>query len=81
MLSLLTLPTTRRTPPRCPGMQQFPRMPHGRRLRSPTNRGRHGHSILTSVVIVGLVLAGLLWLPPAESLTRQGLTVTLGAHR
>jgi hypothetical protein len=81
MLSLLTLPTTRRTPPRCQGINQLPRVPHSPRLRSPTNRGRHSHSILTSVVIVGLVLAGLLWLPPAESLTRQGLTVTLGVHR
>jgi hypothetical protein len=37
--------------------------------------------MLTSVVIVGLALAGLLWLPPAQSLTSQWPVITLDAHR
>ncbi|WPL17106.1 hypothetical protein Thiowin_02094 [Thiorhodovibrio winogradskyi] len=81
MPTLLTMPTTNRKHSRCPRINQLPRAPHGPRLRSPAIRGRHGHSMLTSVVIVGLVLAGLLWLPPAESLSRQWPVITPGVHR
>ncbi|WPL17075.1 hypothetical protein Thiowin_02061 [Thiorhodovibrio winogradskyi] len=62
-----TLPTTSRKPPRCLGIKQLPRT-------------HQGPSMLTSVVIVGLMLAGLLWLPPAESLTSQWPALTLGLH-